>query len=193
MSWLLLVSILFTFSPKKALLTCGTEGTRIAGLGRHVSSLKEAEVTSFLKVFTIDTFLQSRSKLNKGIQIYYAFSFLQTTALATAKLSILVLLHGIFIGRTFRLTARILGVIVLAWWISFMFTYAFICSPIRANWEPTIPHHCGDVKVANIAAPAPWILTDFAILISPIPVIKNLQIRRSDKVGISALFLTGGM
>ena len=190
---MLLVSILFTFAPKEALLTRRAEGTRIAGLGRHVSSLTQAEVTSFLKVCATNAILQSRSELSKSIQIYYAFSFLQTTALATAKLSILVLLYSLFIGRIFRLTARILGVIVLMWWISFMFTYAFICSPIRSNWEPNIPHHCGNVKVANAFAPAPWILTDFAILISPMPVIKNLQMRRSDKIGIAALFLTGGM
>ena len=123
----------------------------------------------------------------------YALGLLQTSALAIAKLSVLVLLHRIFIGRTFQVTAKILGAIVIAWWISTMCTDAFICSPVRANWEPTIPHHCGDQKAAILSAPPPWILTDFAILIAPIPVIKNLQLRHSDKIAISALFLTGGV
>ena len=110
-----------------------------------------------------------------------------------AKLSILVLLHRIFIGNTFRLTAKILGAIVIGWWLSFLLTYAFVCSPIRSNWEPSIPHHCGNTKVVNLFAPAPWILTDFIILVSPLPVIRKLQMPLSDKIGLSGLFLTGGM
>ncbi len=125
--------------------------------------------------------------------MFYVVGFLHSTAIAMAKLSILVLLHRIFIGGTFRLVTMILGVIVIGWWIAFMFTYAFICSPIRANWEPSIRHHCGNRSVVNIFAPAPWMLTDFAILISPLSVIRKLQMRRSDKIGLSALFLTGGL
>lgn len=125
--------------------------------------------------------------------MFYAVGFLQTVAFAMAKLSILVLLHRIFIGVTFRLVTKILGAIVIGWWTTFMFKYAFICSPIRANWEPSIQHHCGNISVVNIFAPAPWILTDFAILISPLLVIRQLQMCRSDKIGLSALFLTGGL
>lgn len=38
-----------------------------------------------------------------------------------------------------------------------------------------------------------WILTDVAILISPIPVIKQLQLPQSQKMGVYASFLIGGL
>ena len=58
---------------------------------------------------------------------------------------------------------------------------------------PEIPKHCGDVRVLLLFGAVPWILTDFAILIAPLFVVKNLQLKREDKIGLFALFLTGGL
>ena len=127
------------------------------------------------------------------IKGYYVGGFLQTSALALAKLSALYLLHRIFITRSFQITVRMLAAIVVCWWIASTFAFAFICSPIRANWDVSIPHHCGDKRAVLLSPPVPWILTDFAILIAPVFVIKNLQLRRADKVGLIALFMTGGL
>ena len=113
--------------------------------------------------------------------------------MASAKLSLLYLLHRIFITPKFQLTAKILGVIVASWWISFMCASVFLCTPIRANWEPDIPQHCGNRPALLLLVRIPWVATDFAILIAPLFVIKTLQLKRADKVGLCALFLTGGM
>lgn len=113
--------------------------------------------------------------------------------MAVAKLSALYLLHKIFVTRAFRITIKILSLIVIMWWISFTFAYAFICSPIRYNWEPMIPHKCGNREAVFLLAPIPWIVTDFAILIAPLFVIRTLHTRLSEKIGLCALFLTGGM
>ena len=68
-----------------------------------------------------------------------------------------------------------------------------MCSPIRANWHPEIPAKCGNEAIFNVIVPIPWVLTDFAILVAPIPVVKKLQLPRMEKIGICALFLTGGL
>ena len=87
---------------------------------------------------------------------------------------------------------RVLAAIVGLWWITFTVAEAFVCTPIRANWEPQIPHKCRSQHAIFIAGPVPWILTDFAILIAPLFVIRILQLRMKDKIGLSALFLSGG-
>lgn len=125
-------------------------------------------------------------------QAYYALGFLQTTSLATAKLSLLYLLHRIFIIREFQITMRVLGAIVALWWLTFTLADAFVCSPVRANWQPQIAHDCRSQHAILIAGPVPWIVTDFAILIAPLFVIRILQLRLRDKIGLSALFLSGG-
>ncbi|KAK6609479.1 hypothetical protein H4I96_03410 [Botrytis cinerea] len=64
------------------------------GLGRHFITVSLEDNISFAKA-------------------YFAGTLLQPTTLTAAKLSVLVLLHRIFIIRGFQITARILGLILL--------------------------------------------------------------------------------
>ena len=105
----------------------------------------------------------------------------------------LVLLHHIFITRQFRVTAQILGAIVMAWWLASILGYLCMCTPIGANWDPSVHGRCGNQYIFTLAIPLPWVLTDFAILMAPIPVVRGLQLPRGEKIGICALFLTGGL
>lgn len=52
---------------------------------------------------------------------------------------------------------------------------------------------CGNEAIFTLIVPIPWVLTDFAILIAPLPMVKKLQLPRMEKIGICALFLTGGL
>ena len=88
---------------------------------------------------------------------------------------------------------RILAAIVLAWFLSSFFGYVFMCYPIQANWNPAIHATCGNSAIFTVIVPIPWVLTDFAILFAPITEVKKLQLPRLEKIGISALFLTGGL
>lgn len=64
------------------------------------------------------------------------------------------------------------------------------------NWVDlgtTKAQRCENEKMLNLIDPIPWILTDFAILIAPIPMIGSLQLSWHKKIGIIAVFLTGGL
>ena len=125
--------------------------------------------------------------------MFFACGILQPTALAFAKLSVVILLHQIFIPRAFRLTCWGLGSIVLAWWIAVIFAQSFICLPVSSIWDPSTPGHCGNQKILQVVDPLPWVVTDFAILIAPLPVLRKLQTSRRQKAGLMALFLIGGI
>ena len=71
--------------------------------------------------------------------------------------------------------------------------FIFVCSPIHKAWDTDIPGRCVNEALLNLIVPIPWIVTDFAILIAPIPMVKNLQIPRKEKIGLGALFFTGGL
>jgi hypothetical protein len=127
-------------------------------------------------------------------QVFYASSFLQTTALALSKLSLLIMLYRIFeIVRGFQITCWILGGVVTAWWAAAFFAGAFICYPAASIWEPNTKGTCGNMELLNVVTPIPWVLTDFAILIAPLPVIRKLQIDRARKRRVYAAFLLGAM
>ncbi|MCJ1404089.1 hypothetical protein MMC11_007314 [Xylographa trunciseda] len=143
-----------------------------AGFGRHVASLSTAEIISFEKVF-------------------FAASLMQPCLLASTKVSVLILLRRVFITRAFRRTAEILMAIVIGWYIAISLATVFICSPINSLWNPEVPGHCGNQYLLNIVDPIPWILTDFAILIAPLPMVRKLQIPTRQKVALAGLFLVG--
>ena len=116
---------------------------------------------------------------------------MHSTALFLGKLSVLILLHRIFITRKFQIVARILAAIVVAWYLSSVLGYAFMCSPIRANWDTEKHARCGNEAIFTVINPIPWVITDFAILLAPIPLVKKLQLPRTKKIELCALFLTG--
>ena len=120
-------------------------------------------------------------------------SFLQTTTLMLSKMSLIILLHRIFVIPAYRFTLKILGAVVLCWWAAAFFGGAFICFPPSKLWDPSVDATCGNQQILDYATPIPWVLTDFAILISPVPVIKSLQVSRRKRAGLYAIFLMGGM
>lgn len=103
----------------------------------------------------------------------------------------LLLLHRIFITKAFRITCVALLAIVLAWWIGIFFAQAFDCWPIRLHWDSEVQAVCGNQYIANIVAPIPWIVTDIAVLVAPMPMVRKLHIPTRQKVSLGALFLIG--
>ena len=74
-----------------------------------------------------------------------------------------------------------------------MFTFAFICTLIESVWNPNVSGKCGNLEVFNLVNPLSWIVTDFVILLVLIPMIRRLQLFKANKIGLCALFLTGGL
>lgn len=70
---------------------------------------------------------------------------------------------------------------------------SLICQPVKSYWDPNTPGHCGNSYIFDLILPLPWIVTDFAILVAPLPVIRKLHTPTRQKVMLSALFLVGGM
>ncbi|KAI4276075.1 MAG: hypothetical protein LQ337_002743 [Flavoplaca oasis] len=88
---------------------------------------------------------------------------------------------------------KILGTIILLRWVASLIGYLAMCVPINKNWNPTVEGRCGNQYIFTLVVRIPWVVTDFAILFAPIPVIRGLQLPRTEKIGICALFLTGAL
>jgi hypothetical protein len=148
---------------------------RFGKIGYHQATLEPHHIVALQKVF-------------------YASSFLHTTTLALTKISLLIMLHRIFeVIRGFRITCWIFGGIVSAWWAAAFFAGAFICYPLLNIWKANAKDTCGNMATANIITSIPWVLTDIAILIAPMPVIRRLQLDRARKFRIYSAFLVGAM
>ncbi len=126
-------------------------------------------------------------------KVFFVGSVLQPTLLASAKISVLIFLRRIFVTRAFRWTANLLMVIVVCWCLSDALGGALICQPVKSSWDPNLPNDCGNRYVFNIIGPLPWILTDFAILICPLPMIWKLHAPTRHKLALAGLFLIGAL
>jgi len=120
------------------------------------------------------------------------------TCYATAKLSLLSLLHSIFANIAFRKVVRIFAVVIICWWLCTVLLDIFICYPVSTRWSVTDQGSCSHkvARVQYLGTPIPWIVTDFAILIAPLPLLwksANTRKSRARQVGVLALFGVGIM
>lgn len=144
------------------------------GFGLHMADVSAAQLVFF----------------NKS---YFVAGLVMPSCYATAKLSMLWFLNDIFSYPKFQRVVRILAVVVGCWWIATMFLNTFICFPIQARWNPTVGGNCSHkvIQVEFFATPIPWIITDFAILIAPLPVLWRMKISRARQVALLLLFSIG--
>ena len=110
-----------------------------------------------------------------------------------SKISLLILFHHIFIIPSFRMATKVIGVIVILWWIGTIFADTLICIPIKHNWNPETRACCGNKELLAIIPPIPWIVTDLAILLMPLPMVYKLHLPGFQRIGLAGLFLLGSL
>lgn len=95
--------------------------------------------------------------------------------------------------RNFRITAYTLMAIVLAWAVATEITSFTICTPFSAYWNTDEKKHCNNQHIFDIIDSLPWIITDFAVIIAPLPIVFKLHMQTKQKVALAGLFLLGGL
>ncbi|KAF2180971.1 hypothetical protein K469DRAFT_671979 [Zopfia rhizophila CBS 207.26] len=165
------ILLLLSFAQMLAIHVLFVVAIKYGGFGRHTSQITDEQLVFFMKS-------------------YFAAGLVMPTCYATAKLSILALLYRMFALSKFRTVVRILTAVVLCWWVSTVLLDTFICYPINARWDSSIKGNCSNkvIQVEYFATPIPWIITDFGILIAPMPVLGSMKLSRAKKVAIFAMF-----
>ena len=78
-------------------------------------------------------------------------------------------------------------------YIIYFFIPIFLCFPRTKIWNPEEAGHCLDVNVLYAASSSFNMVSDIAMLSVPVYTIWKLQMSKRRKIGISAIFLTGGL
>ncbi|KAH7388927.1 hypothetical protein BKA64DRAFT_645398 [Cadophora sp. MPI-SDFR-AT-0126] len=119
--------------------------------------------------------------------LFYGFSTMFT------KLSMLLFFLRITPSPLFRGTVYVAMVIVVIYSVvgSLEFTYA--CRPLEKIWDFTITHgSCISIYAVPIFNAAANSATDLAILLLPIPMLKNLQLPFRQKLAAGLILALGG-
>lgn len=70
---------------------------------------------------------------------------------------------------------------------------AFQCRPVQFVWDKTIQGTCIEAWTFFVAGSAPNVLTDFAILILPLPAVWNLKMGTMQKVSVVGILMLGSL
>ncbi|KAH7161852.1 hypothetical protein EDB81DRAFT_353670 [Dactylonectria macrodidyma] len=158
-----------------SILACGTAIACLTryGLGRHVWTLSPEEVVLYLRCFWVSIF-------------FYM------TSLALVKLTLLLQYYRLMSVSNMRTVFLAAIVIICLWAVSQIFIMLLSCIPLQATWDPRVHGKCGP-NVLTL-----WyfngvfnIVSDVAIFILPLPVIYKLQLPRSHKLCLVAIFCLG--
>ncbi|KAF6525274.1 hypothetical protein HZS61_011069 [Fusarium oxysporum f. sp. conglutinans] len=158
-------------------LGCGSSIVAMThyGLGRHIYTLSPRQIILYLRCFWISI-------------VFYTY------ALFAIKLTFLIHYYRIMSVSNMRwLYLGALGFIIL-WGINQGIGVFLFCIPLQSFWDPHAKGRC------FLSRPTMWyvsgvvhIVTDFAIIVMPLPIVWKLQLPRSQKIYLTGIFGLGSL
>ncbi|KAL4733519.1 hypothetical protein BDV11DRAFT_199852 [Aspergillus similis] len=129
--------------------------------------------------------------LKKQMICFWASVPIYQASLITTKASILLQYKRVFATRGMHIASWIL-IGFVAVWGTWTFVSAWLnCIPVAKFWDPTIDGYCLDKKALWFSNSAIHIFTDIVLLLFPMPVLKNLQLPRRQRLALMAVFALG--
>lgn len=124
---------------------------------------------------------------------FISWMALYGAAVALSKGAILLLYLRVFTkaNRKFTMAAYVIGFVVAVTGIATTIGSIFQCTPIARNWDNNRMGTCIDkAEFARFTA-IPNVITGFAMLILPLPMVWQLNVTIQQKVALTATFLHG--
>ncbi|OAG40135.1 hypothetical protein AYO21_05613 [Fonsecaea monophora] len=144
------------------------------GLGRHADTVSEEDNETLSKLL-------------------YASIILYNLGLFLVKDSILYQYLRFFVDRRYRLAAWVLIISICVAGVAFILTSCFSCWPIAFYWDKSVRGgHCIDLMAFWFSLSGFNIVTDLAVWVLPMPVLKSLRLPRKQKFSLIVVFSLGG-
>lgn len=111
-----------------------------------------------------------------------------------AKLAVLLCYLRISPKKGFRMGVYVTMALVVAYNTALMLVLIFSCRPIAKSWDFTITTGtCVNRPAVYISTGALNVVTDFLILLLPLPMIRGLQMPLRQKLLLGAIFSVGSL
>lgn len=145
-----------------------------------------------LSLFTLHSIL---TQAGGNDQEQYALSLLYGLNITMVKVSILLMMHRLFVPSIWHVTFVILiliGGFQICWCITFLVVNAFQCKPVQIFWDLG-SGHCINNRTAIIVLGITNVTADVVILILPIYIIWGLQMHVRQKLVLTGIFMIGAL
>jgi len=125
-------------------------------------------------------------------QFLIAIQLLWAVSLSLSKISILILYSKIFSIPAFIWMARGTGVVIIMWAMATILMGFLMCQPFAFNWDQTVPGgHCGNQVLSYKITGALNLVTDFIVLLLPMPYLYGLNLALYKKLVLMVTFAVG--
>ncbi|KAI0022476.1 hypothetical protein F4780DRAFT_173677 [Xylariomycetidae sp. FL0641] len=145
-----------------------------SGLGRHIYDLNlPDDFIPYFRDFWICLLLYNIALL--FIKMTFLFQYYRVVA-QVQKLKIIYIVAMVLVG---------------GWTLSQVILIGFLCLPIQGLWDPSVKAMCLDAKAENDLNAIGNIVTDFIVLLLPLPVLLRLNLRPAQKWALIGVFCLG--
>ncbi|KAI2464980.1 hypothetical protein F4781DRAFT_411141 [Annulohypoxylon bovei var. microspora] len=127
-------------------------------------------------------------------KIDYIGTVLYYTITSTTKLSILLMYRRLFsVNTLFRHQVHVVSILVTGFWIGCTVADLLDCIPIEWTWNNALadPRYCFNYNIFWLASGVVEAFIDVLIIAMPIRLAIGLQMTRSKKIAVAAIFLLG--
>lgn len=114
-------------------------------------------------------------------------------AISSVKISTLLLYTRIFPSRGFRILLYTVGTFVATYSGIQILVSIFQCQPIEAAWYHSAGAKCVKLNVVFMVLACFNVLTDFILLLAPLPTLWKLQMQLETKLQLMGIFCVGGL
>ncbi|CAI7673273.1 unnamed protein product [Penicillium manginii] len=146
-----------------------------AGLGKDMWTLEFTSITRILYLF-------------------YIQELLYITCISLTKICFLLFYLRIFPSDRMRHVIKASCIVTVCYGLTFLFAFAFQCSPVSFNWNGWAGEHVGKCVHTNplvVSAAAINIVLDVYVISLPIPKVLKLQASISTKIQVIFMFGVG--
>lgn len=142
------------------------------GLGRHSWTMLPENYTPYMKAF-------------------YSSVVVYNVATCVVKISILLQYRRIFTGKVMQKLTMAALIFEGAWAITLSILLPLVCHPVANFWDPTVEGSCLNQLAIWYVMASINLVSDFVIFSMPLPVIKNLQLPKKQKIMLMGVFCLG--
>lgn len=126
-------------------------------------------------------------------QIFLANQFTYFVLCPVLRISIICFYRRLFSTRQFKIVTTGLIWLISLWGVGIFLACALQCRPLRGFWDKSVEATCFDGNLFFIVNQAFNVVMDFVLLALPLPIIWRLHRSWREKLGLSGVFLIGGL
>lgn len=150
------------------------------------------EIIGYLKVRLATVVFPLARTDEKTRRQYYWFSLLfYRIGLLAVKVTFLLQYYRLLTSRRLHLVYTAAIFIVGGWCLAQVLITVFICQPLRKFWDPRVEGTCIAPRNQDYISVGGNTVTDVAVLVLAIPVVRHLSLTRAQKLPMFAVFALG--